>query len=298
MLRCPSCLADIFRDYNEISGHFIDMEEKSDADHIMWLNRYISKERISALELSSRIEDFFRTDSLKRWIIERMVKTFFSEKPHPFILAMQSPGKYTLAGYAFEHHHFLKQWVRSCSQIVANTDIEDIQHFEIGNIISEWQGMGDDMPSHHELLLRMGESYGYKRSDIYETEPLQATQKATEFWNAVCRNCSSVEGMAAMHSLELIANRNMKKYGASIGYFDPVILSDGSITKEAVAFLKEGYEADISHSETALDLIEKYSMDPDTKHNCLAIANLSFAKFSDYLDARLERGEMLENKQH
>ena len=34
MLRCPSCLADIFRDYNEISGHFIDMEEKSDADHI------------------------------------------------------------------------------------------------------------------------------------------------------------------------------------------------------------------------------------------------------------------------
>ena len=108
MLRCPSCLADIFRDYNEISGHFIDMEEKSDADHIMWLNRYISKERISAIELSSRIEDYFRTDSLKKWIIEKMVKTFFSEKPHPFILAMQRPGKYTLAGYAFEHHHFLK----------------------------------------------------------------------------------------------------------------------------------------------------------------------------------------------
>ena len=96
MLRCPSCLADIFKDYNEISGHFIDMEEKSDAEHIMWLNRYISKERISALELSSRIEDYFRTDSLKKWIIDRMIKIFFSEKPHPFIVAMQKPSKYTL----------------------------------------------------------------------------------------------------------------------------------------------------------------------------------------------------------
>ena len=90
----------------------------------------------------------------------------------------------------------------------------------------------------------------------------------------------------------------MKKYGASVSYFNPVILSDGSITKEAVAFLREGYEADISHSETALDLMEKYASDPDTRHNCLAIANLSIEKFSDYLDSRLERGEMLENKQY
>jgi hypothetical protein len=43
-----------------------------------------------------------------------------------------------------------------------------------------------------------------------------------------------------MHSLELIANRNLKDYGAHIGYFDPKISKDGTISEEPVAFLREG----------------------------------------------------------
>ena len=121
---------------------------------------------------------------------------------------------------------------------------------------------------------------------------------AISFWDHVSRTFPFYEGMTAMHSLELIANRNLKNYGASIGYFDPHILKDGSISKETVEFLREGYSADVSHSETALDLIDKYADTEDKKQNCMAVALKSMDEFSDYLMARLERGELLENKQH
>ncbi|EQD27046.1 TENA/THI-4 domain-containing protein, partial [mine drainage metagenome] len=161
-----------------------------------------------------------------------------------------------------------------------------------------WYGIPGKEKSHHELLLRMGESYGASRSDIYGTEPLKATTRAVEFWDFAARNFSFYEGMAAMHSLELIANRNLKNYGAKIGYFDPSILEDGSITKEALAFLREGYSADVSHSEKALDLMDKYADSHDKKQNCMAVFLRSMEEFSDYLLARLERGELIENKQH
>ena len=105
------------------------------------------------------------------------------------------------------------------------------------------------------------------------------------------------EGMASMHSLELIASRKIREYGASMGYFDPAILKDGSITEEAANFLSEGYNADVSHSETALDLIEKYSTEMRNIQDCQAVFLKSIEVFDDYLNARLERGMMLEDKQ-
>ena len=227
-----------------------------------------------------------------------MIMKFFGATPHPFITAMQHPSRKVLLGYAYEHHHFLKQWVRSCSLIIGNTENEDVQFFEIENILSEWFGIPDKQKAHHELLLRMGESYGATRTEIYNTIPLNSTKRAVAFWDMSARSLPFYEGMAAMHSLELIANRNLKDYGAHIGYFDPKILKDGTISEEAVAFLKEGYSADVSHSETALDLVDKYADTEDQKQNCMAVALRSMEEFSDYLLARLERGELIENKQH
>ncbi len=298
MLRCPACLNLDFSSYDHLSNHFLEMEKISNPEHIMWLNRYISTKKISQTELMKLLEEFFRSHKVKQWVISMMIKKFFGETPHPFIRAMQHPTKKVLLGYAYEHHHFLKQWVRSCSFIIGNTENEDVQFFEIENILSEWYGIPGKQKAHHELLLRMGESYGATRADIYNTSPLKATKRAISFWDYVSRTFPFYEGMTAMHSLELIANRNLRTYGASIGYFDPQILKDGSISKEAVEFLREGYSADVSHSETALDLIDKYADTADKKQNCMAVALKSMDEFSDYLMARLERGELLENKQH
>lgn len=298
MMRCPYCLADTGEGYGGLSDHLFSEQENNESNHIMWINRYISRKRLDENDFHSRVSSFFSTDDLKGWIIGNFIGKFYSDSPHQFLIRMQRPDRWTLLGYAYEHHHFLKQWVKSCSSIISNTDEEDVHHYEIENIISEWHGLGVKSPSHHELLLRMGESYGASRDDIYSTEPLEVTRDAVALWDRVCRTMSFVEGMVAMHSLELIANRKMKDYGASIGYFDPSILTDGSVTKETVDFLKEGYLADVSHSEIALDIIVRYSKKLGLVQPVQAVFLRSIEEFDNYLNARIERGVMLENKQH
>lgn len=297
MTRCPVCLVQLNDTIARLSDHFYALQMKNDADHIMWLNRYIGKKRVGQDELELKIEKFFRTSSLKNWIISRFIDKFYGETPHRYVIEMQHPKPYLLRGYAVEHHHFLKQWVRSCAAIISNTDKEDVQRFEIENIISEWYGIPGKSPSHHELLLKMGESYGISREHIYSSKPLPQTSKAVEVWDNICRNFTFVEGMSAMHSLELIASRKIRTYGSTIGYFDPIILSDGTITEEASSFLSEGYNADIAHSETALDLIEKYSNELRNVQDCQAVFLKSIEVFDDYLNARIERGVMVENEQ-
>ena len=296
MMRCPTCLVELEGGFTELGRHIFNQQIQNDAGHITWINRYVGRSRTDEDAFISNVTAVFQNESLKEWIVHQFVRKFYGADPHQLILAMQRPSKFVLLGYAYEHHHFLKQWVKSCASIISNTDIEEVQHYELDNISSEWHGAGSTIPSHHELLLRMGESYGVKREDIYATEALDSTKLAISTWDYICRDLTFVEGMAAMHSLELIANRNIRNYGSSVGYFNPEILSDGSVTMETAEFLKEGYHADVIHSEVALDLIEKYSKKLNLVQPVQAIVMKSMEEFDNYLNARLERGAMLENK--
>lgn len=297
-MRCPACLEKTGDSLEGLSSHIYEKQVETSSDHIMWINRYISRHRTSFEEFNRMLRRVFATGDLKAWVLNVFIRKFYSASPHAFILGMQRPNRQILLGYAYEHHHFLKQWVRSCSSIISNTDIEEVQNYEIENIVSEWRGVDGERPSHHELLIRMGESYGASRADIYRTEPLKPTKEATKTWHKICRDFSFVEGMAAMHSLELVANRRIKEYGATLSYFDPGILKDGSVTKETVDFLREGYDADVSHSEVALDLVSRYAKDMGLEQDVQAIVMKSMEEFDNYLNARLVRGEMIENEQH
>jgi pyrroloquinoline-quinone synthase len=95
-----------------------------------------------------------------------------------------------------------------------------------------------------------------------------------------------------MHSLELIANRNLVLEGATVRYFDPAILHGKEITDSAKAFLREGYEADVAHSDEALDLVTEFAGDliDDVQSTFLRSIDL----FDDYLMARLERADEFE----
>jgi pyrroloquinoline-quinone synthase len=59
-------------------------------------------------------------------------------------------------------------------------------------------------------------------------------------------------------------------------------------------FLREGYEADVEHSEEAMDLIEKYSGDLGTAENVQATFLRSIDTFDRYLMARLERARQFD----
>jgi len=150
-------------------------------------------------------------------------------------------------------------------------------------------------PSHYELLLRMGESLGVDRGKVLTRPPLSDTKEAIQLWDSICQRDHWVEAMVAMHGLELIANRNLRKDGARVHYFDPTILETGTVTEATKAFLREGYEADVGHSEEALDLAAKYAGQLDIVEDAQATFMRSIDAFDRYLMARLERGRQLES---
>jgi pyrroloquinoline-quinone synthase len=295
--KCAVCSATFpTGDYGGLANHFYDLSEKSDVGHVMWLNKNITKSKIGADSLEKKMAEYFQTrGDIRAWIKRRFIERFYGERPHPFVLALQHPSKATLLGYVIEHQHFLRQWTRSCAYIIAKTDKVDVTMYELDNINTEFGGFGHEKPSHYELLLQMGESLGTPRQQILATPPLHDTALAIKTWNEIAQTDHWLETMAAMHSLELIADRNLRNEGASIAYFDPRILSGNEVTEATKNFLREGYEADVGHSEEALDLVAKYSSNPGVTENVQATFLKSIHAFDNYLMSRLERAKQFES---
>jgi pyrroloquinoline-quinone synthase len=297
MTKCPACLAPFGPgEYALLALHLHERAMKSDPAHVRWLNQNLSRKRLTTEELEPKLREFYDlgSGSLTTWIKSRFIQKFYGRTPHPFVTALQHPSRATLLGYVVEHQHFLRQWVRSCAYIMARSEEPDVAHFELDNLNVEFQGFGDRHPSHYELLLRMGESLGLRREEVLASPPLPATLDAIAEWDRIARSEHWVEALAAMHSLELIASRDLVKDGASLHYFDPSILRGNEIPGEAQAFLREGYEADVGHSEEALALVERFASRLGRVEDVQATFLRSIDLFDDYLMARLERADRFE----
>lgn len=267
---------------------------KYEREHRSWVDRYIGRGKEASPDAIERI---YGTSDIKKWIVDRLIERIYGEPVHPFILRLQHPDNSVIYGYVMEHHHFLRQWVRSCSAVISKTEEEDVQLYEIDNIVSEFMGMGPDRPSHHELLLRMGESIGVSREKVYSTPPLSGTAYCIGEWRKIAEQCHWVEIMAAMHTLELTANPEIKKMGARLTYFDPSILTDNAYPEAVRNFLHEGYMADQTHSMEALELVEKYCGGREMERNVQSAVMKSISLLDTYLMSRLERGKEYEGKQ-
>lgn len=292
MTKCPACLVGFAQgDFPMLAEHLVERADGSDPDHVRWLNQNLSRRKTAAASLLPGLTELFALPdgSLPRWVKTRFIAKFFGKVPHPFVEALQHPTRATLLGYVFEHQHFLRQWVRSCAFIMARTDRPEVIRYELDNLTTEYGGYGPDRPSHYELLLRMGESLGVDRSVVLGTPPLPATRRSIEQWNEMATREHWVSVLTAMHGLELIANRNLVDDGASVHYFDPAILQGQEITSAAQAFLREGYEADVGHSDEALALSDRFARELGVVEEVQSVFLRSIDLFDDYLVGRLER---------
>jgi pyrroloquinoline-quinone synthase len=297
MTKCPTCLTPFERgDHSALAVHLVQQADASDASHVRWLNQNLSRKKMGAGELEGALRRFFDLGpgSLKGWIKARFIQKFYGPVPHPFVTALQHPDRPVLLGYVVEHQHFLRQWVRSCSYIMARTDRPDVILYELDNLNTEYGGMGPQRVAHYELLLRMGESLGLDRSRTQSTPPLPATRFAIEEWERIATSEHWVSAMAAMHGLELIANRDLVNEGASVRYFDPGILDGDQVTRATKDFLREGYEADVGHSDEALALVDRYARERSIEEEVQSVFLRSADLFDDYLLARLERSSDFE----
>jgi pyrroloquinoline-quinone synthase len=293
MTQCPACL-DSFgeRELAALATHLSARAMESDPAHVRWLNQNVSRRKIGEQVLSAALGQYFDVGEggLGAWIKARFIAKFYGDPPHPFVSALQHPSHGTLLGYVYEHQHFLRQWVRTCSFIMARTDVSAVVLYELDNLNTEFGGFGKERPSHYELLLRMGEGLGAERRTVLATPPLAATENAIAGWNRIAMQEPWQSVVAATHSLELIANRNLVAEGASTRYFDPAILEGKEVSEATKAFLREGYEADIGHSEEALHLLEEHTKGAGAIESAQAAFLRSIDLFDDYLLARLERG--------
>lgn len=295
MTKCPACREGFDRgDFDALAQHLLAASGSSEPAHVRWLNQTVGRRRLSAEELQGALREVFALPpgGLALWIKRRFIRRFFGERPHPFVTALQHPERAVLLGYAVEHQHFLRQWVRCCAFILARSGQSEVVLFEIDNIDTEFGGRGPERPSHYELLLRMGEGAGLSRAILLATPALATTDRTLAEWLAICEEEHWVAAMAAMHALELIAHRNLRPLGASVHYFDPAILDGTSIPEAAKAFLREGYEADIGHADAALALVERHAQAFGVVEDVQGVFLRSLDLFDDYLGARLERAEM------
>src|SRR3989441_10885722 len=191
MTKCPSCGVGFQKhdDFDDLAGHFVAEAGRSDAGHVMWLNRNITKNKSDRQTLSKLLARFFDLSdkSLEWWVRGRFIEKFYGSSPHPFVLALQHPSRATLLGYVVEHQHFLRQWVRSCSYIMARSDEMEVVLYELDNISTEYGGVGTSLLSHYELLLRMGESLGLDRQKAFRMPPLEDTRGGIQVWDMICQ---------------------------------------------------------------------------------------------------------------
>jgi len=55
-LRCPACTASFDEgDWAGLAGHFVERADDSDASHVMWLNRRVTKHRTPPAELAGML---------------------------------------------------------------------------------------------------------------------------------------------------------------------------------------------------------------------------------------------------
>lgn len=298
MTKCPACLVGFARgDVPALAVHLVERADESDADHVRWLNQNLTRTRTPAEALVPALRAFYdlRDAPLASWVKSKFIAKFFGRVPHPFVTALQHPSRATLLGYVVEHQHFLRQWVRSCAYIIARTDRSEVVLYELDNLMTEFGGVGPEGVSHYELLLRMGESLGVDRSVVLATPPLPATRRAIEQWNEMAVREHWVAVLGAMHGLELIAHRDLVRDGASVHYFDPSILDGDEIPLAARNFLREGYEADVDHSDRALELAGRFAHELGVTEDAQSTFLRSIDLFDDYLIARLERGGQFES---
>lgn len=296
MAKCPACRQGFGAgEFRALADHLVARAEASDPAHVRWLNQNLTRKRTEASALVAGLEAVFdlRGGPVSAWVKRAFVRKFFGASPHPFVVALQHPSRATLLGYVYEHQHFLRQWVRSCAYIMARTDEPDVVAYELENIATEFVGSPPATPSHYELLLRMGEGLGVPRALVLATPALPTTRKAIAEWDAIATEEPWVAALAALHALELIAHRDLVKDGASMHYFDPAILAGAEIPPSAQAFLREGYEADVGHSDEALALVDRFAGDPGRVEEVQAVFLRSIDLFDDYLVARLERAKAL-----
>jgi len=119
---------------------------------------------------------------------------------HPFYLAWTRGelSREALADYAQQYYQHVAAFPTYLSAIHANCDDQSTRKELLKNLIDEEAGS----PNHPELWLNFAEGLGVSAQDAQNAERCPETDNLVDTFRSVCREGSTVEGLAALYAYE------------------------------------------------------------------------------------------------
>jgi pyrroloquinoline quinone (PQQ) biosynthesis protein C len=195
----------------------------------------------------------------------------------------------------------IEQWAsftrhsRRCwAYVVGNCPHVDVRKFIVTENLYEEEAL--EGHSHFEILARMGLALGLTREQIDSTPPLPSTVVALNAWEALTKNRSWLEGLAAKSVLE---RTNNPRCGNFSGYEAERWMRQLKLTREETEFWWMHDSVDQIHGDGSLELLEKYMQTEQERRSALRAAEESMMAWQVYFDgiyrAGIERSGLTEN---
>ncbi|MCL4343170.1 MAG: hypothetical protein M1267_04905 [Candidatus Thermoplasmatota archaeon] len=299
MTKCPVCSQTFQKgDYQALAKHLAQASEKNDPFHVAWLQDYVPMPNYASPDFLNHLRDFFKISdgSLKSWIATKFTRKFYSEKPHPFIEAMQKPKKSIFMGYGVEYYFFLRQKIKALAYVIAKTDKDDVQKLEAKIITPNIVYDMKDGNSEIVLLFKMYEGLGITRDSVLASMPLPPTIYSLKVWNSIAESDHWLETMAALNTMDLFYCSQLKDFGAKLPYFSPTVLDNEWIPDSVKHYLKFITDSPNEFSMESLDLIEKYAKELNLIEEVQSSFMRSLDAMDRHLQARLTRSKQYESK--
>jgi pyrroloquinoline-quinone synthase len=143
----------------------------------------------------------FGKDSMNQYLeqIDNDIATKHLLK-HPFYLAWTRGelSREALTDYARQYYQHVAAFPTYLSAVHAKCDDQTTRKTLLNNLIDEEAGS----PNHPELWLKFAEGLGLSESDIRKSEKWPETKNLIDTFRSVCRDGSTVEGLAAIYAYE------------------------------------------------------------------------------------------------
>ncbi len=171
------------------------------------------------------------------------------------------------------------------AHVVGNCPIVEVRKFIVAENFFEEEAQGGR--SRFEILARMGMSLGLTREQIENAAPLPTTVVAMRAWEALTKNRTWYEGLAAKLVLERTNNSNCGNFSRRQA---ERWMRQLKFSKEDAEFWWMLDSVDQTHGDRPLQLLEKYLKTDDAKEAAQRAAEESMMAWKIYFDGLYAEG--------
>jgi len=174
---------------------------------------------------------------------------------------------------------------RCWAYVVGNCPHIEVRRFIVTENLYEEEAL--EGHSHFEILARMGQALGLSREEIEFAKPLPTTVVALNAWEALTKNRSWYEGIAAKAVLERTNNPSCGNFSALEG---ERWMRQLKLSRDDVEFWLLHDSVDQIHGDGSIRLLEKYLKSDAEREAAIQAAEESMMAWRVYLDGIYEAG--------